>query len=58
MFMAPSAPPAPSPPGRNSRPQHVAMHLGGGDIVTFGSTPPRRTTVNYRTDYIGSRSYL
>lgn len=43
---------------RNARPQHVAMHLGGGEIVTFGSTPPRRTTVNYRTDYIGSRSYL
>lgn len=43
---------------RNGRPQHVAMHLGGGDVVTFGSTPPRRRPVYYRTDYIGSRSYL
>lgn len=43
---------------RNGRPQHVAMHLGGGDVVTFGSTPPRRRPVYYRSDYIGSRSYL
>ncbi len=43
---------------RNGRPQHVAMHLGGGEVVTFGSTPPRRRPVGYRSDYIGSRSYL
>ena len=35
------------------RPQHVAMALDASRIATFGSNPPRITSINYRTDRRG-----
>jgi cell wall-associated NlpC family hydrolase len=40
-------------------PKHVTLHLGNPKTVgSFGHTPPSRfNVVNYRGDYIGSRTY-
>lgn len=43
---------------RGPFPSHVAICIGAGEVVSFGSTPIRRATVRYRSDYRGARSYL
>lgn len=41
-----------------SRPGHVTVYIGDGEVISFGSTPPSRRALRYRSDYIGCRSYL
>ena len=40
------------------RPIHVVMYIGNGRVVSFGSTPPWSPPWNYRSDFLGWRTYL
>ena len=44
--------------GRGGNPTHMAVVLGGGYVFSFGSTPPRRRALRYRSDFIGTKSVL
>lgn len=44
----------PSPGGA----AHVAVYIGDGQCIGFGSNPIRQHAVRYRTDFVGFRSYL
>ena len=42
----------------NGIPGHVAIAVGGGYVISFGSEPgPRKVAILYRSDYRGARRY-
>lgn len=45
--------------GRGGWPSHVAVVIDGGEVMSFGSTPPRIwPTIAYRSDVLYAHSYL
>jgi cell wall-associated NlpC family hydrolase len=44
-------------PGRSST-THVAIHISAGEVVSFGSDPVKRLPTRYRSDYVGSKTFL
>lgn len=45
--------------GRNGWPTHVAVVIDGGEVMSFGSTPPRIwPTIYYRSDVLYAHAYL
>jgi cell wall-associated NlpC family hydrolase len=43
--------------GRSGWPTHVALYVGNGEVISFGSTPIRKLPIRYRGDYMGCRTY-
>lgn len=44
-------------PEQGHVPSHVALVIGGGDVISFGHSPPSRYPLRYRGDYRGTRRY-
>lgn len=45
--------------GRNGWPTHVAVVIDGGQVMSFGSTPPRIwSRIDYRSDVLYAHDYL
>jgi hypothetical protein len=38
-------------------PSHVAVYIGGGQCIGYGSTPIRQHAVRYRSDFLGFMTY-